>query len=150
MKTRTWSAGSSVHAPARRVPGFSLLELLVVVLIISASVTALAAALPALRPGPAVELAAGRLGTAMKAARTRAIAGERIVTLLIDAEARTLRTGRGVQETLPRTVTIRPRHRTGVRFFPDGSADPADILLVEGRREIRILVSPLTGRVTVR
>lgn len=134
----------------RRGRGFSLLELLVVLLIVSMSITALAAALPALRSGPAVELAAGRLGSAMKAARTRAIAGERIVTLVIDAGSRQLRTGRGAPEALPRTVAIRPRTRMMIRFFPNGSADPASVRLVEAQRQIRIELSPLTGRVTMR
>lgn len=139
-----------MHIAPRRAPGFSLLELLVVLLIVSVSVTALAAALPALRSGPAVELAAGRLGAAMKTARTRAIAGERIVALLIDADSRQLRTGRDAPEALPRTVTIQPRNRMVIRFFPDGSADPARVRLVEGRRQVRIVLSPLTGRVTMR
>lgn len=150
VKRRTWSAGSSVRIAPRRAAGFSLLELLVVLLIVSISIAALAAALPALRSGPAVELAAGRLASAMKTARTRAIAGEHIVTLVIDAGSRQLRTGRAAPETLPRTVAIRPRSRMVIRFFPDGSADPASIRLVEGQRQARIKLSPLTARVTMR
>lgn len=130
--------------------GFSLLELLVVLLIVSMSISALAAALPALRSGPAAELAAGRLASALKTARTRAIAGQRMETLVIDPGSRQFRTDRGAPETLPRTVAIRPRSRMMIRFFPDGSADPASVRLVEGRRQIRIELSPLTGRVTMR
>lgn len=146
MKTRTWSAGSRTR---NRATGFSLLELVVVLLILSLSIVALAGALPALRSGPAVELAAARLGTAMKSARTRAIAGERVVTLLIDPGDRWFRTGRGAPEPLPRSVTIQPGHRMAIRFYPDGSADPAGLRLVEGRRQLRLAVSPLTGRVTM-
>jgi prepilin-type N-terminal cleavage/methylation domain-containing protein len=147
---RMWSAGSSARAARQRGLGFSLLELLVVLLIVSVSITALAAALPALRSVPAVELAASRLGAAMKTARARAIAEERVVMLSIDGDSRQLRAGSGAPVFLPRTVVIEPRGRTLIRFFPDGSADPAAFRLTEGQRQVRIRLSPLTGRVANR
>ena len=142
-----WSAGSRSEVFAR---GFSLLELLVVVLIISLSVAAIAAALPRIGAGPAIELAATRLAAGFKKARTRAVAGERVVAVAIDPGSRRFRIDDQGAVRLPDSVEILPLRSSTIRFYPDGGADSAAFRLRADQRMLRIDVSPLTGRVTVR
>lgn len=146
MKTRMWSAGGK----AVSARGFSLLELLVVMLIISLSVVAIAAALPRTATGPAIELAATRLATGFKKARMRAITRSRVVDVVIDSDSHRYRVGATGTTPLPNAVAILPPGSTLVRFYPDGGADAAAIRLTAGQRTLRIDVSPLTGRVTFR
>lgn len=142
---------SSAGDKAAKEGGFTLLELLVVMLIVSLSVVAIAAALPGTASGPSVELAAARLAAGFKKARMRAISGGTVVTVAVDPDNRLYRIGStGPVVRLPGNIAIAPLRSTVVRFFPDGGADPGAIRLTADQRTRRVEVSPMTGQVTLR
>lgn len=150
MKMSMWLAGSNAGLESRTARGFSLLELLVVMLIVGLSVAAIAAALPGMNSGPAIELATSRLATGLKKARMRAISQQVVETVRIDPGTHYYSIGRGGNGVrLPDTVVVVPPRSGAIRFYPDGGADSATIRLTEGRRTARVDVSPMTGRVTV-
>lgn len=125
--------------------------MIVVLLIVSLSVAAIAAALPRISAGSSIELAASRLAAGLKKARMRAISTERVVAVSIDPATRRFHiTGTGRAVGLPGRVEILGPYPSRVRFYPDGGADSATIQLAEGRRRLRVDVSPMTGRVVVR
>lgn len=145
-RTPMSSAGGS---PAQG--GFTLFELLVVMLIVVLSAVAIAAALPRTGAGPAVDLAAVRVADGFKKARMRAVSRGTTVALVIDADQHSYRIGpAGPVIHLPDTVSITPLHSAVIRFFPDGGADPAAVRLIAGGQTRRVEVSPLTGRVALR
>ena len=146
-----WSAGSRARRNLGTARGFSLLELLVVMLIVGLSLAAIAAALPGMQSGPAIELATSRLAAGLKKARMRAVGRQEVETVLIDPGARHYHIGAtGNRVRLPDTVTVWPLRSPAIRFYPDGGADAATIRLTEGRRTAHIDVSPMTGGVTIR
>ncbi|BAU50064.1 general secretion pathway protein H [Sulfurifustis variabilis] len=139
--------------------GFTLLELLVV-LVLAASVAALVA--PALSGAVALaELKAGArtLASALRHARGRAIAEHRDVALLLDVEARTWRvTGQERTHRLVSRLDLRlytaqsevtSRDAGSIRFFPDGSSTGGRITLAARNRAYVVDVAWLTGRVTI-
>lgn len=139
--------------------GFTLLELLVV-LVLAASVAALAA--PAFSNAvAAVELKAGArtLASALRHARGRAIAEHRDVVLLLDVEERTWRvSGQERTHRLPLRLDLRlytaqsevtSEDAGAIRFFPDGSSTGGRIILAARDRAYAVDVAWLTGRVTI-
>ncbi len=115
--------------------GFTLLEVLVVVLL-----AGLAAALAAPRftrreEGPVV--AAQRIAAELERARARAVAGARIET--VDPAA--------LAGSLPAGLRLVPKVDRPWRFFPDGSATPAALVVEGPSGRVSLRVEPLTGRI---
>jgi len=131
--------------PSRPVScGFTLLELLVVLAILVLAAAALPLAIDRTLP-----------------ARRVSVAGERVRSALIDAELRSIASGRPVElasDTLKRST---PSHvelnltapdgapLDRVVVFPDGSSSGAHFMLTEGRHRSSVELSSVTGRVTV-
>jgi general secretion pathway protein H len=138
--------------------GFTLVELMVVLVIL-----ALAAAIvvPSLS-GPLASARFRRGGAEVRAAmvqaRARATATGRLRTLRLDLDS-----GRygipadNVERALPEGTrfvavaiagTTVERGVAGLRFFPDGSADGAEVVLADASEaRLRLRVDPLTGTV---
>jgi type II secretion system protein H len=136
----------------RRVGGFTLVEILVVLVLMSL-VTALA--IPAFS-GSSRSLQAREtardLYQVLRRARSDAISAASPVRLLLDyRQQRVEREQEGVMR-LPAGMRMRGNARRPAEtqiliFYPDGSASPADFSLVSAGREFRYHVEPLTGRV---
>jgi general secretion pathway protein H len=150
-----WSTGNSV-----RPEGFTLVELLVVLVIAAAAVTLALPQFSRLASFTALKSSARELAAALRAARSDAIARQRESALLIDLRAQTYRL-----EGAPRAHPLRPglelalltaqtevkdAERGAIRFFSDGSSSGGRVALgANGRRTI-IDVDWLTGRVVIR
>ncbi len=141
------------------VQGFTLLELLVVLVIIAGvAVVALPRFTNAMT---AVELkgATRQVASALRYARTQAVAKRRDVALLFDVERRAfVNSDADKVHMLPADLNLKlltaqseivSEDVGAIRFFADGSSTGGRITLSVGQRSYIVDVSWLTGRVTV-
>jgi len=143
---------------ARLRSGFTLLEMLVVLVILGLS---LAVVVPAINKGlgGSLEDAARDLQVGLRKARSEAVLNKRSVALWVDVRSKSfgLDSGRG-KRSLPRGLEISARvadsenrgSRASVRFFPDGSSTGGRIRLRKGEGSVAVDVDWLTGRVSIR
>ncbi len=134
--------------------GFSLIELLVVLTIMTAGMLAIAAAMPQFRPASTLESSATEIAATMRKARTLAITRASTVTVSVDRASRHYGIdGEGRMHSLPTSLEVawRPRQsRLEIRFHPDGTARGSTLSLSDGRERVKIFISPLTGRVALK
>lgn len=129
--------------------GFTLLEMLVVVFILTLTAVALAAALPDWFGRGHLQYTSGQLAAGFKAARAQAARTGRTVTVVLDAQRRRIYlAGDAPRRTLtwPATVHIESSSRP-LRFYPDGSSSGARYVLSQGHATSIVAVHPLTGMV---
>ncbi|MGB4485365.1 MAG: type II secretion system protein [Pseudomonas veronii] len=131
--------------------GFTLLEMLVVILLIS-----LAVGLLGLGVRQAVQAAnerrvVGQMVDALRATRAAAIVDARVARTEFDLQRLTFQTpGRAPHAWPPQLqVTVHTAERVGaaVEFYPDGSSTGGHLLLANGSRRWRIDIGWLTGSV---
>jgi general secretion pathway protein H len=145
--------------PPAPPPGFTLLELLVVMAVLSLLLTTVPPLLSRALPGAELRGAAQQVTAGLRQARGRAIATGRDTALVLDLEARWFQV-EGVQRRrpLPEGVGLRlttaesevaARRRGRVRFYPDGSSSGGRIILARAGRRWVVDVDWLTGRVTL-
>lgn len=140
-----------------RAPGFSLAEVLVVLIVASLALAAIPPLFSAAMPGTEVKGAARQLAASLRYARYQAITQRREVALILDLERRRYRLqerefrlpeGLSLTLTTGRTEVIGER-RGMIRFFPDGSSSGGRIEVASGKRKAAVDVDWLTGRVTL-
>jgi general secretion pathway protein H len=152
----TWTAG---QRRAHRQLGFGLLELMVVIGILALAVAIVAPALNRARLGLMARSAAYELAADLRAARASAQAAnvERVLTLDL-AGRRYWAEGVVGARTFPPNVKVElavpESERIGtfsgrVRFFPDGSASGAKVVLNDGRSTASVSVDWLNGGVRI-
>jgi type II secretion system protein H len=134
-----------------KVAGFTLVEILVVLailgLLIGIAVPLYSGSQSRLR----LTSAAQELMQDLRLARRLAIRDATVIRLVFDPE----KAGYRIQETsktLPVTFTLQNKSSVRadenlVRFYPDGSADPAVFVLRDGTRSKRIRLDWLKGRI---
>lgn len=148
--------------------GFTLIELVFVTLALGLLVTSAAPAFRQAWVGVQSEQAAVRLAQTLRAARVLAVAQARPVGWVWDAEPRGVGLryllDDGATEPVPgrlgRSFRIAERVRLDVRrdgamarrvrFFPDGTSDPATILVGDTTPRYRITVHGATSHVAIR
>jgi general secretion pathway protein H len=141
--------------------GFTLLELLVVMVIIAAIVGLVVPRFGAALPGVELRGAARDVASALRFARGRAIATRGDVAVVFDVNARTYRI-EGVPGERERAfgdaitvglLTGRSELRSesvgAISFFPDGSSTGGRVTLRSGERAFEVDVEWLTGRVSI-
>jgi general secretion pathway protein H len=138
----------------RTSAGFTLVELLVVLAILS---LAAALALPALQRPPdglRLEAATRTLMSTLRFSRAQAIARNADVIVTMDVERRSVEPSTGSAIQLDRGISVeiifasaeRRRSAAGaIRFFPDGTSSGGDIMLTLNQRRARVSVNWLTG-----
>lgn len=143
----------------RASTGFTLLELLVVLLLL-AMVYGLA--MPMFSAGqPATELkgAARQLAAGLRQARSQAVKRKEEAVLMLDVEKRNfVVSGDRRRYNLPAKLDftlftaqsdLQPGGVGAIRFYPDGSSNGGRITVAAGARKYEINVDWLTGQVTV-
>lgn len=147
---------SSVGSEGRS-RGFTLIEVLVVLVILALS---MAVVVPAVskRLGGSLDETARDVQVALRQARSEAVLRQRSTALLLDVAGKRYRIERSRDsKALPDTFTLTAsvadietkNGLAGIRFFPDGSSTGGFIRLSVGNSQRQINVDWLTGRVSV-
>ena len=143
---------------ASRANGFTLLEMLAVILLVGIAAAAVAISVTQGLAGARVNAASGELAAALRATRAQAIVRGQELSFDVDIRAGTYRTVKhrdvhlpaGVRLSITSATADAPDGHTGrIRFFPDGSSTGGRITLQSGQRQWRVNVSWLTGAVNV-
>jgi general secretion pathway protein H len=144
---------------AKREVGFTLLEL-IVVLVIGALAYTVILGVPMRGPSTAdLKAAARTLASGLRQAQTTAMATRRDATLMLDLESREFAVS-GVEGTrsLPRDIELKlftdqkeaiSESKGAIRFYPDGSSTGGRITVASGERKYLVDVDWITGRVSI-
>jgi general secretion pathway protein H len=159
------SGGASTQACAGLRPrypspasGFTLLEMLAVILLIGIAAAAVSVSVTQGLASARVSAASGELAAALRATRAQAIVHGEERTFDVDTRANTYRPADGKVVRLPSGMRVgitsakedQVNATTGrIRFFPDGSSTGGHVTLQRERRRWQVNVSWLTGAVSV-
>jgi len=138
--------------------GFTLFEMLAVMVIVGMMVAALSAAYRPASSPLEVKAAAQLLASRLRDLRTSAISSgsDRIAAIDVDRHTLLVNDGRqpvSINPTISISVTGADSERrspstAGIRFFPNGSSTGATIKLISERQAFEIRVNWLTGRIS--
>lgn len=139
-----------------RQAGFTLVELLVVLVIVAGVVAIGAGAMSRKLPGQQLQQSARLLAAQLRYTRAQAIATGESQLFTLDARTREWRAGDKRAGVLPRDIAVvatgarNEQQREGVaavRFFPEGAATGGRFLLSHGAAAWQVDVEWLTGEV---
>lgn len=158
VKIVTWSAGSS--RPGQR--GFTLLELLVVLVIAALMLALVAPNLVNLIPGSELKAFAQQSAALLRELRSEALNGAEPRALALATEERRYQVPPPLQLSWPETVTVELNAgnlpgqpvssdvQPQLVFYPDGSSNGGSLTLGgAGNRHYRIMVDAFSGRVHI-
>ncbi len=136
--------------------GFTLIEMLVLIAVLALVLVLLVQHGPQRSRTLDARAAAATLAQSLRAARARAIATDRTVSVTLDLAAHRVRAAAAPATALPdlpiaAETTFGPRSETRVvfAFAPDGSASGGRITIGTGPGRLRIDIDWLSGRVRV-
>ena len=138
--------------------GFTLIEVIAVLLLVAAMVAIGAAAMSRQLPGQRLQQSARELAAQLRYTRARALATGESQVFTLDANSREWRAGAQRGGQLSRDIAIvatgarNEQQRPGVaavRFFPEGAATGGRFVLSHGRAAWQVDVQWLTGEVTL-
>jgi general secretion pathway protein H len=142
----------------RRARGFTLLEMLAVIVLIGIAAAAVSISVTQGLASARINAASSELAGALRATRAQAIVRGQDQNFDVDIRANTysdvkrhdVRLPTGLRLSITSAKEDQPNDHTGrIRFFPDGSSTGGRITLQSGRREWHVNVAWLTGQVSV-
>jgi len=146
--------------PVRAQRGFTLLELVLVLVIAAAGYALVVRFTSGGVSGAELKSAARALAAGLRDARGTAIARQEPATLTVDVERRSFAvSGAPRPRSLPARLDVKlytaqseiiDDKRGAIRFLPDGSSTGGRITLASGTRSLLVDVDWLTGRVSIK
>ena len=139
--------------------GFTLVELLVVLLILGIALAAVSQVAGRRSPELELRMAASETAALFREARAIAIHSNSEAAVAVDLNARTVSIDGGQERSLPPDIGITLLTVTSkqagesiglVRFFPDGSSTGGRVTLFADERNYHVVVNWLTGRTDIR
>lgn len=147
-------------ASRRRTRGFTLLEVLMVLVIAAAGFALVVRFTGAGVSGAQLKSAARSVAAGLREARGTAIATQESAAMLVDLDRRTIEvTGAAKPRALPERLELKlftaqsevqDERRGSIRFFPDGSSTGGRVTVASGERKFLVDVDWLTGRVSIK
>jgi len=143
---------------ATRASGFTLLEMLAVILLVGIAAAAVSISVTQGLASARVRAASSEMAGALRATRAQAIVRGQVENFDVDTRANSYRGAKPKDVSLPKGLRLsitsaqqdQPNNHTGrIRFFPDGSSTGGRITLQSGKRQWHVNVSWLTGEVRV-
>lgn len=137
--------------------GFTLIEIIVVLVILGLALTVVATHGPPRSRGVDLRVTAAEIAATLRQARAQAIATNRTLRVVVDAEHHRIDTPNGTMRGIPAEFGIALRGlgarvdnpRIAIAFAPDGSSSGGTIELSSAAMRLRIVAAWLTGRVSV-
>jgi len=147
--------GVSTVSPDVRDAGFTLIEVIVVLVVLGLVGGLVLSRGPAHSAALDMRLASVSVAQALRLARTRAIASNQGVSVVFDTQAGTIQVGTAPPRSLPpglamavtATADQSRGPRAAIRFLPDGSSTGGRVELAGNGRSVQVGVDWLTGRV---
>lgn len=149
------------HSPfsiSRTSKGFTLIELIVVIVLIGIVASVVTFSFTRSLAGARIQAASNDLVAGLRYTRGQAIVKGEQKVLMLDLEKNTWLAPGKTERALPKDMILRlttaqqeltSEKAGGIRFFPDGSSTGGHIAVVLGEREWRINVGWLTGEITL-
>jgi general secretion pathway protein H len=138
----------------RKVEGFTLVEIMVVMFIIALVLGMVATSMSRSISGAEARAASRKLVASLRYTRARAIIDKQERVFQVDTENRSYQAPGRKLVTLPEGVEVSittarseftSESISGIRFFPDGGSTGGHIELLVNKREYRVNVAWLTG-----
>ncbi|CAM3591498.1 Type II secretion system protein H [Pseudomonas reidholzensis] len=140
-----------MRAPGPGQRGFTLFELLVVIVLVGVATSILAVGIGRGLLVANERSALAHMVSALRSARVQAIASGRPVRATFDLRARQVQAPGRPPQAWPEDLGVRLQTARGLgaafEFYPDGAASGGNILISRGQARWRIGVSWLTGSV---
>ena len=142
----------------RSIRGFTLIEMIVVIVLIGIVASVVTFAFTRTLAGARIQAASNDLVAGLRYTRGQAIVKGEQKVLMLDLEKNTWLAPGKAERELPKDMILRlttaqqeltSEKTGGIRFFPDGSSTGGNIAVVLGEREWKINVGWLTGEVTL-
>jgi len=147
LERTTWSAG-----------GFTLVELIVVLVIVSLVLAMVGTSISRNISGAEMRVAARKVAASLRYTRTQAILTKTEQVFVLDTEELTYQAAERNPETLPEGMkaelnTARSELTSetagGIRFYPDGGSTGGNVRLEANGRVYRVNVAWLTGEASI-
>ena len=147
-----------MHAPRPRPRGFTLIEMIAVVVLIAIILTVVSVSFSKSLTTAKVRAASRDLVAALRYTRGQAIVKGEQKVLMLDLEHNSDQAPNRGSVELPKDMKLQlttaeqeltGENAGGIRFFPDGSSTGGNIAVLMGERVWRINVAWLTGEITL-
>lgn len=138
--------------------GFTLIELMLVIMLIAASYVLVPRYLFSGVSGADLKASSRDIAAGLRMARAEAVNTRRDTSLMLDLDKRSFSVGSGRVRQLPEALELKlvtaqsevvNEKQAAIRFFPDGSSTGGRVTVASGQRKYEVDIDWLTGRVTI-
>lgn len=150
--------GRPLAATNKAAAGFTLVEMLVVLVIVSLMLALVGTSISRNISGAQMRTAASKVASSLRYTRTQAILTKTEQVFLVDTEAHTYQAGSRKPEELPEGMMVElntarseltSETAGGIRFYPDGGSTGGNVRLEANGRVYQVNVAWLTGEASV-